>query len=39
VLNPAFRALTASDFDVVSLGYRPAAATPPTAPGNLRIVP
>jgi hypothetical protein len=34
ILNPAFRALTASDFDVISLGYRPAA---PAAPTNLRI--
>jgi hypothetical protein len=34
VLNPAFRALTASDFDVVTLGYRPG---PPRAPANLRI--
>jgi len=36
VLNPAFRALTAADFDVVELGYRPPALAPPT---NLRIVP
>jgi hypothetical protein len=36
VLNPAFRSLTASDFDVVTLGYR---ATGPSAPTNLRIVP
>ena len=35
VLNPAFRAVTASDFEVVALGYRPAALSPPT---NLRIV-
>ena len=34
VLNPAFKAVTASDFDVIALGYRPAA---PAAPTNLRI--
>jgi hypothetical protein len=34
VLNPAFGAMTASDFEVISLGYRPAA---PAAPTNLRI--
>jgi hypothetical protein len=33
VLNPAFHALTASDFEVVYLGYAPLA-----APQNLRIV-
>jgi hypothetical protein len=36
VLNPAFGALTGSDFEVVSLGYQPAA---PSAPTNLRIKP
>jgi hypothetical protein len=35
VLNPAFHALTASDFDVVQLGYVPP--TPPTMPTNLRF--
>jgi hypothetical protein len=35
VLNPAFRALTASDFDVITLGYQPASG--PSAPRNLRI--
>jgi hypothetical protein len=35
VLNPAFRALTASDFEVVTLGYQPAV---PSAPTRLRIV-
>jgi hypothetical protein len=35
VLNPAFHALTAGDFDVVQLGWRP---TPPNAPANLRII-
>jgi hypothetical protein len=38
VLNPAFRAITASDFEVVTLGYR-GSATVPAAPTNLRIVP
>jgi hypothetical protein len=33
VLNPAFRALTANDFEVIKLGVR----QPPTAPANLRI--
>ena len=36
VLNPAFRALTAADFEVVQLGYRPASS--PAPPTNLRIV-
>jgi hypothetical protein len=35
VLNPAFRTLTANDFEVITLGYRP---TRPTSPTNLRIV-
>ncbi|HMD36082.1 MAG TPA: hypothetical protein VKH42_13990 [Vicinamibacterales bacterium] len=34
VLNPAFNAVSASDFEVISLGYRPV---PPNAPTNLRI--
>jgi hypothetical protein len=34
VLNPAFRALTANDFEVIKLGVR----QPPTAPTNLRIL-
>ena len=34
VLNPAFRSLTADDFEVVNLGIR----TPPDAPKNLRVV-
>ena len=37
VLNPAFHALTANDFDVVQLGYVPL--VPPTIPTNLRFVP
>ena len=35
VLNPAFSALTADDFDVVQLGWNPATIRPPT---NLRIL-
>ena len=36
VLNPAFRALTADDFEVIQLGWRTFdAAGPPT---NLRII-
>jgi len=35
VLNPAFSALTANDFEVITLGYRPAG---PHAPTNLRII-
>jgi hypothetical protein len=34
VLNPAFAALTAADFEVVQLGWKP---TVPTAPANLRL--
>lgn len=34
VLNPAFRALTASDFEVITLGYRGA----PPPPTNVRII-
>jgi len=34
-LNPAFRALTAADFEVVTLGYRPSG---PSAPTGLHIV-
>jgi hypothetical protein len=37
VLNPAFRALTANDFDVISLGFNPATAVP-SPPKNVRIV-
>ena len=38
VLNPAFRALTAADFEVIRLGYQPPAVAPPVTPSNLRIV-
>ena len=37
VLNPAFRSLTAGDFEVITLGWRDAAG--PTAPTGLQIVP
>lgn len=36
VLNPAFRALTASDFEVIQLGYRPTVRLPVT-PTNFHI--
>jgi hypothetical protein len=36
VLNPAFHALTADDFEVIQLGW--GQALPPTAPSNLRVV-
>jgi hypothetical protein len=36
-LNPAFHAITASDFEVIQLGYHPAAA-PPAPPMNLRVL-
>jgi hypothetical protein len=35
VLNPAFRALTADDFEVIELGWR---RSPPSKPANLRII-
>ena len=35
VLNPAFRALTADDFEVIELGWRRSA---PSKPANLRII-
>jgi hypothetical protein len=35
VLNPAFRGLAGSDFEVIELGYHP---TPPLPPTNLRII-
>jgi hypothetical protein len=38
VLNPAFRGLTASDFEVVQLGWQHQGSLP-GAPANLRIVP
>lgn len=37
VLNPAFHALRGSDFEVVTLGYKPSGL--PTAPTGLRVVP
>jgi hypothetical protein len=36
VLNPAFRALTAADFEVVALGYQPPSG--PSAPTGLKII-
>jgi hypothetical protein len=36
VLNPAFRSLTADDFEVIQLGW--GRGTPPTSPVNLRLV-
>jgi hypothetical protein len=36
ILNPAFRALTADDFEVIQLGW--GQAPPPNAPANVRIV-
>src|SRR5262249_832824 len=36
-VNPAFHSITANDFEIVQLGYRPAAGSL-TAPTNLRIV-
>jgi hypothetical protein len=35
ILNPAFGALMANDFEVITLGYRPNG---PSAPTNLRVV-
>jgi hypothetical protein len=37
ILNPAFRSLTASDFEVIARGWRPQPG--PTAPTGLRFVP
>jgi hypothetical protein len=39
VLNPAFRSLTASDFEVVQLGWQPPGGSKPGPPQNLRITP
>jgi hypothetical protein len=39
-LNPAFGALSANDFEVVTLGYHPPApGVPPIAPTGLRVIP
>lgn len=38
VLNPAFSALTADDFEVIELGWKPTTSTTPAAPTNLRII-
>jgi len=37
ILNPAFSALKAGDFEVIALGYRSTGAVP-VAPRNLRIL-
>jgi hypothetical protein len=37
-LNPAFAALTASDFEIIQLGYQPPAGPVPLPPTGLRIV-
>jgi hypothetical protein len=37
VLNPAFRALTADDFEVLQLGWGQGGSAP-SAPSNLRIL-
>lgn len=37
VLNPAFRAISANDFEVVKLGYAPVG-VPPAPPANVRII-
>jgi len=37
-LNPAFAALTASDFEIIQLGYNPAPGPIPLPPTNLRIL-
>jgi hypothetical protein len=40
VLNPAFSAIKAGDFEVIQLGYKPAVApTPPSVPTGLRVEP
>jgi hypothetical protein len=36
VLNPAFRSLTADDFEVIQLGWRNG--SPPSPVTNLRII-
>ena len=38
ILNPAFAALSASDFEVIQLGWKPASGLP-NQPTGLRIVP
>ena len=37
ILNPAFRALTANDFEVITLGYQPTLPHP-VAPRNFRVI-
>jgi hypothetical protein len=38
ILNPAFGALTASDFEVIQRGWQPPASGLPSAPTGLRII-
>jgi hypothetical protein len=38
ILNPAFAALNANDFEVIQLGYNPPT-TAPAAPGLLSVTP
>ena len=38
ILNPAFRSLTANDFEVITLGFQPAVVKTPAAPSQLRIL-
>jgi hypothetical protein len=37
VLNPAFASLKASDFEVIQLGWKPAATPPACVPGDTRL--
>ncbi|HEU4687178.1 MAG TPA: hypothetical protein VFS23_02400 [Vicinamibacterales bacterium] len=39
ILNPAFRSLKASDFEVIQLGWQPQSSSLPLAPSNVRIAP
>jgi hypothetical protein len=38
VLNPAFRSLTANDFEVITRGWQPPAVAGPEPPTNVRII-
>jgi hypothetical protein len=38
ILNPAFRALTANDFEVIQRGWQAPAIGLPSAPTGLRII-
>jgi hypothetical protein len=39
ILNPAFRSLTASDFEVIQRGWQPQISSLPVARLDLRIIP